>query len=90
MKRLFVVKPECIVQCVGETLVLLFLLCMICSRCPQARCLLYCYTNDINSTCILGVYNHWTGPVDWTGGLDYMLLYSTTKYDEGHPVGQAR
>ena len=22
--------------------------------------------------------------------INYMLLYSTTKYDEGHPVGQAR
>ena len=61
------------------------------------------YLNDgvIALQLATGVYNHWTGGLEICGEyicsysqfvlrINYMLLYSTTKYDEGHPVGQAR
>ena len=46
---------------------------------------------------LMGVYNHWTRPVDWTGGLDwwtgdlreiYMQLQSICAQDQLYAVVQ--
>ena len=33
------------------------------------------YNGSVNSTIAMVVYNHWTGLVDWTGGLMLKIIF---------------